>query len=202
MAERFVDPLEGELYVYVGSGREQVAVPVVISGDPNELYGACSPLNPWFSSLTFTPGQKLKLDYHGAEKTLKDYIDNGTLLAFLPRDLNIHRTPPICAREFIHRGMVYGYNNGVYEPTKSYVYQPAYAANDALALLLSDVVKWVLYHETNYPKDTMVYLTADYFQKGTFVDMQASPQITNHEIAQIRQRWKVPETEEFVYRIR
>jgi hypothetical protein len=170
-----VETLEGRYDARVELNNEILNVPIVITSKEQSLYDACSPKNPWFSSLTFTKGVPLAVDYHGAEATLAAYTKLGTLVAFIPKSPDLR--PPFYGRMFIH-------------PTDFddlYIPQPAYCESTTLTVLLQDAVDSILY-ELGYDTD---WSALPRFWDKVYVDREVYKPITKYDDEVICDRWGV-----------
>lgn len=150
-----------------------IEIPMVITSRENVLYDACSPKNPWFSSLTFVRGEPLLVDPHGAEDTLAGYVDLGTSVAFIPQTCDLN--PPWHAREFIHSTFL----------ENDFVPQPPYAHERIYATLLKDAVDVVLY-TLGCNKDGS-YCGFKY--NNVYVDDDFSSEITKPDVDRIQRFW-------------
>lgn len=175
--------IEGTYIITIGiEGGEAIKIPMVVSSRPADLYGACSPKNPWSSSMTFEHGKPF-VDYgwgddpHGAEETIAGYIRLGTRVAFLPQHDRL--SPPWFGRMFLHTTRT----------PLVYVPQPPYAKSDIYAILLMDAVNAML-HYNGYNSD---WGYCGFRYERVYVDEVLSDPITAEEIVDIEDRWGSPE---------
>lgn len=178
-----MNKLAGYYNISIGSGVNVMEIPMVISGSPTALYAACSPKQPWHSSLTFERGVPLEFDAHGAERTLAEYIRLGTLVAFLPRSFN-KLDPPWYAREFIH----------TCHNSQTLVPQPAYAKEPIYRVLLHNAVDTALFN--NFYNREWGYCGCKYDK--VYVDVGLSPALSPDVVGQFYNAWK---TRKFVTRV-
>lgn len=160
--------------VGTGDNRADIEIPLVITGKEQALYDACSPYNPWESSMTFEHGVPLEVDVHGAESTIPGYIDKKTLVAFIPQFID--PVPPWHARKFIH--------TTIYET--EYVPQPSYSADPVFSGLLRDAVDVVLFQcgcNTRWSSCAQKY-------EGIYIDRGTYPSITEGTIRAIERAWR------------
>jgi hypothetical protein len=167
----------GRYKITVGRGDEVITIPLLVSRKPENLYAACSPEHPWFSSLTFIHGVPLEFDAHGAESTLAGYIRLGTMVAYIPYSSR-KPAPPWHAREFIHTTF----------SKDRLVPQPAYAKNPAYRYLLRDAVNTVLYH-TGYNK---TWSMCGIKYEHVYIDQDMSYPIMREELERIHKVWNSP----------
>ena len=158
-----------------------VNVPIVISGHENDLYNACRPENPWFSSLTFERGVPLPgKDYHGAEATLVGYVSHGTRVAFIPQtsDLKV----PWFGRIFFHPTFVpYGF------VPHGFVPQFPYSKNKLFSTLLEDSLASIFF-QTGY-NTAWSNCYWNMVNDGVYVDRDSCPPVTQRNIDLIKVRW-------------
>jgi hypothetical protein len=177
--------IDGKYIIRVEIDGEVLKVPLVVSSAERDLYGACSPLNPWFSSLTFERGVPLEVDYHGAEATLVGYVKQGTSVAFIPMKKDL--SPPWYGRDFIHKG----------DHENSYVQQFPYVKKDAPIFLnlMYDAVDMVLFMNRCNTGHNSCYWTYD--NEGIYVDRNFTPPLSKNLPEQMLRDWG---TDPFVVR--
>lgn len=178
--------IDGTYFLRVSHMEEIINVPMIISQHENALYGACSPKNPWFSSLTFERGVPLPgKDYHGAEATLAGYVKEGTSVAYIPKDKDLQ--PPWYGRNFIHT---------TDSPTE-FVPQFPYV----------DTKNPIFYHLMKDGVDAIMYMLgcnrtwASCYWKydNIYVDKTSSPPVTDDIVEFCKKQWG---TDPFVVKVK
>jgi hypothetical protein len=173
--------ISGKYYAHIGKGDKEMTIPIIISGKPDDLYNACSPLHEFQSSLTFEPGQPIEHDVHGAEATIRGYIHRGTNVAYIPENLVYEgrfSKPPWAARMFIHRGK--SDRGGT-----SWIPQPVYSFDRVLGQILMDGVDYILFHMS----DASSYASCTSTYDGIFTDLTIRRPILKTQLYDIDKYW-------------